>query len=418
MFPVARRSDTQALLRQTLGVHDNGRCASLATLIERPTYFTGLPREYYVSNERYELEIERIWMRSWLFFGHLSQIPEVGDYLVREMFGESIGVVRLESGDVSGFFNVCRHRGFRICNTGQGKANPLGRAQAFTCRYHRWSYHLDGRLRMAPSMPDGEFFDYAGWGLFGVHVEVWHGFIFVNLSEKPPEPLTPILEEYAQSLIPLEPESMKVAHVVVDQFEANWKIASENFHECYHCPGEHPELCKVSDFGDSLPFTQALEGANNQHDYMGGHWFFKPGAQSWSRDGAYVSTKMLGVYGRGTEPDGRVAFFQLHPAPSAFTFGTDCGFTQEVRPVSRGRTQYVTHWFVHQDAVEGIDYNLDELIYVRDATNKQDVRLIEGTQHGVSSRRYVAGPYSSTREPGVRNVLNAYLRVMGERTES
>jgi Rieske 2Fe-2S family protein len=264
-------------------------------------------------------------------------------------------------------------------------------------------------------MRDGEFFDYADFGLRAVHVEVWRGFIFVNLASEPPAPLAPTLEEHATSLLPLEPETMKVAAVGVDEFEANWKLANENFFECYHCPGQHPELCKVNEVVSGEPFSTLEEEISREgHYYMSGYWDFRPGANSWSRDGQFVSSKLLGVYGRGVEWDRKVRYFQLYPAASAFVFGADHGTVQEVRPVSPTRTQFINNWFVHEDAVEGVDYDLDELRFMRTVTNCQDVRLCEGAQRGVNSRGYESGPYSVAREPGLQMVLHAYLTRMGE----
>src|SRR5437870_702013 len=144
----------------------------MSSIIERPRYFTALPREYYFDEGRFQLEMDRIFSKQWRYAAHVSEIPNQGDYVTCEYegLGESLVLVRGEDGAVNGFFNICRHRGYSLCETGAGTAKAL------TCPYHRWTYGLDGRLLGAPSMPDGEEMDYSEWGLLPVHVEVWNGF--------------------------------------------------------------------------------------------------------------------------------------------------------------------------------------------------------------------------------------------------
>src|SRR5580692_3810588 len=136
-----------------------------ASIIDHPDYFTNLPRDYYLSEERYRRELDAVYRRQWLYVAHVSEIPERGDYLARELpgLGESILVVRGDEDRISAFYNVCRHRGRGICEAGAGKVKQ------FVCPYHSWSYGLDGRLLGAPGMPNGKFFDYADWGLKPVH---------------------------------------------------------------------------------------------------------------------------------------------------------------------------------------------------------------------------------------------------------
>ena len=151
------------------------------------TYATTLPRTYYLSPGTFESEVERVLFRQWTFVAHESQLPSPGDFVVDEIAGESIIVVRDGAGEVHAFFNVCRHRGYRFCE------QPQGRTTRFTCPYHRWSYGPDGRLRNVPGSPDGELLDYSAWGLVPAHLERWHGFLFVALGEAAPAPLSDVL---------------------------------------------------------------------------------------------------------------------------------------------------------------------------------------------------------------------------------
>jgi phenylpropionate dioxygenase-like ring-hydroxylating dioxygenase large terminal subunit len=375
----------------------------MATITERPGYFTGLPREYYVSPEIFDRELDEVWARQWLYFGHLSQIPRPGDYLVRELAGESVVVVRSQDGAVGGFLNVCRHRGYRFCDRG------TGHAKHFVCPYHRWSYDIDGRLLGAPTMRDGEYFDYGDWGLQRVHCELWRGFVFICLGESPPLPLLPTLEECGADLARLSLEAMKEAHAVTYEVACNWKILMENYLECYHCTANHPEFCTAADLRliyDRIAQSQAAPVVE-----ITGGVPSSPGHRTLSPDGQLVCTKLLSH--EAELPDGFGAGVRLQPAVSALLFHIDHGVVHEIRPLSPTRTEFINRWFVHEDAQPGRDYELSRLTAVWDITNQQDKALCERTQPGVESRRFIPGPNSVTREPSIHAALTVYRELMG-----
>src|SRR3981081_3345688 len=135
-----------------------------------------LPQRYFVSPEVFAEEREKIFSRQWELAGHLSQIPKAGDYLVQEVAGDSLIVLRDKDAVVRGFYNVCRHRGTRL------KEDACGHAAAIQCPYHAWTYGLDGKLTGAPHMDDVPGFDKAEYSLHAVNLALWEGFIFVNLA--------------------------------------------------------------------------------------------------------------------------------------------------------------------------------------------------------------------------------------------
>src|SRR5438445_3221010 len=155
---------------------------STQLLRKRPTAFTtgtqSLPQKYFVAPEVFAEEQEAIFSKQWLLVGHQSQIPDAGDYVVRQVIGESLIVIRDKSGEIRGFFNVCRHRGTRL------KEDACGHASAIQCPYHAWTYGLDGRLIGAPHMDEVPGFDKAEYSLNAVNLAVWEGFVFVNLVPK------------------------------------------------------------------------------------------------------------------------------------------------------------------------------------------------------------------------------------------
>jgi Rieske 2Fe-2S family protein len=380
----------------------------------------GLPREYYFSEDRFEWELDRLRAGQWLYFCHLSELPAKGDYRVRELLGESIVVLRGEGESVSAFFNVCRHRGSQIC------ALPEGRVTQLTCPYHQWRYAIeDGSLLGAPGMPEDADFRFADWGLHRAQVDVWQGFVFVCLGDSALEPISVSLDRSARELLRTAPERTKVACTRTYDIRANWKVVLENSVECYHCPAGHPELCITMDrkamfanlvdtygasagtkAGDVSPFLIVVDGGLP----------LKQGMKTLSMDGGYVCSRLLGEFGMGVEPPTPAfgAGFSMLPINTHFFFHADYGRVMHALPVSPALTRWVTHWMVHEDAVEGRDYDSDAMAYVFDATTREDVVLCEGVQRGISSRRYVPGPMSAEREPGIRAALHAYLTLMGE----
>ena len=135
------------------------------------------PGVLYKDTALYEAEIRQIFLKSWLYVGHQSQIPERGDYFLFEIAGESVILVRDAEGRINALLNVCRHRGSRICDKATGHEARL------TCRYHGWTYGLDGSLRAASHTPEG--FDRSRYSLHRVNVQVFAGLIFVNFDASP-----------------------------------------------------------------------------------------------------------------------------------------------------------------------------------------------------------------------------------------
>ena len=156
----------------------------MATFVKRTEIPLGrartLPREYFCSPEIFAEEQEKIFANRWLCVGRAERIAKPGDYFVQEIGTESIIVVRDNGGSIRAFYNVCRHRGTRLCEEHSGQF-----PETIQCPYHSWAYGLDGRLIGAPSTQDIEGFNKADWPLHAVATGVWQGFLFINLGENP-----------------------------------------------------------------------------------------------------------------------------------------------------------------------------------------------------------------------------------------
>lgn len=387
----------------------------MATVIEHPAYFTSFPREFYHSEELFEREMERVFHRQWLYFGQLSQIPDAGDYLAVEVIGgENVIAVRGADGEVRAFLNVCRHRGALLCPRGSGHVQR----SRIVCPYHQWTYSPDGRLVHGPTIRDGHTIDYEDWGLHPVQVEVLHGIIFVCLGTEPLESLAALVGD-EPGFARFHPERTKIAHTKVYEIEANWKIAMENFAECYHCAVGHPELTKVINvFGyygdDRATLVGAAETADPVWEYGIDASVLPPGVATRSIDGQFVCRKLLGEFGESGGDAGFQRGIFIRPARTLVGFHADYGYTLWLRPLSVDRSELVSNWLVHEDAEEGVDYDLDSLCELLDVTYNQDVRLCSLAQQGTRSRRYVPGPLDAEQEPLLRDTLLAYFNLMNE----
>jgi Rieske 2Fe-2S family protein len=356
-----------------------------------------LPQQYFVSPEVFAEEREKIFSKQWILVGHQSQIAKAGDYFVVSVppssdYGaaaESLIVVRDKSGEIRGFYNVCRHRGTRL------KEDTCGHSSAIQCPYHAWTYGLDGRLIGAPHMDEVPGFDKADYSLQPVNLGLWEGFIFVNLAENK----TPRHSEAAtgrSEFISLEewfaPLAGKFSHWNMSilrsakrieyDVRANWKLMFENYSECYHCPGVHPMLSKVS------PYDSA-ENDLTEGPFLGGFMKINQG-KSLSMSGNACA---LPVGDIRAENHARVFYYSIFPN-MLLSLHPEYVMVHQLRPQSRERTLILCDWFFHPKAFEREDFNPDDAIEFWDMTNKQDWHVCELSQQGIASRAYQPGPYS------------------------
>ncbi|MGJ8524968.1 Carnitine monooxygenase oxygenase subunit [Halomonadaceae bacterium LMG 33818] len=392
------------------------RRAVSALLAERRSGYS-LEQPFYCDERVYQLDMENLFYREWLIAGMSSEVPAKGNYLTVDIGKNSIIVVRGDNGSIHAFYNVCRHRGSRLCVKDHGKVAKL------VCPYHQWTYELDGRLLFAGTEM-GSDFNMAEYGLKPVHIREAGGFIFISLAEHP-ENIEPFFKTVAFYMAPYDMENTKVAVTSEIIEQANWKLVIENNRECYHCDGAHPELlntllewddvtdprasddfkqyvgeCAVRWEADKIPYHHVNFGRRNRLVRMP----LIQGALSMTADGSLGCKKLLG---RVKDPDlGSLRILHLPHSWNHCMGDHILNFT--VWPISAQETKVVTKWIVHKDAVEGVDYDVEKLRYVWDATNDQDRRLAEENQRGINSMAYQPGPYSKTYEFGVIDFVDWY----------
>jgi Rieske 2Fe-2S family protein len=336
---------------------------------------TTLPARYYTDPDVFRDELERFYCQTWICAGRANHIPTPGDYFLREVAGESIIVTRDESNSLRAFFNVCRHRGTRICAPAEG--HFPGRIQ---CGYHGWTYGLDGSLHGAPHVHDG--FCYEDYPLNPVHVDVCDGHIFINLSSEPVI-LATQLEDLPQKFLHWQMAGLRTCRRVDYEVKANWKLIMLNYNECLHCPILHPALSAISDY---------LSGENEQphRGYIGGAMEFKGGAKTMSKDG-----KLRRDYLPGLNADERdkVYYYAIFPN-LLLSLHPDYMMTHTLWPRAVDRTDVVCEWHFHPDEMGKPDFEADDAVEFWDRTNREDWAISELSQAGIKSRAYKPGPYS------------------------
>jgi glycine betaine catabolism A len=356
-----------------------------------------LPQRYFVSPELFEEELGKIFANQWVLVGHQSEVSQAGDYFVRAVAKESIVIVRDKNDAVGAFYNVCRHRGTRLCE------EERGHVPAIQCPYHAWTYGLDGRLIGAPHMDEVKGFKKEHYSLRKVHAGIWDGFIFVNLANQP-DPLeewfAPLQEKFSQWSLPRLRSAKRVEYHV----KANWKLMFENYSECYHCPGVHPMLSKVSPYDSAQ--NDLTEGP-----FLGGFMKINPGKSlTMSGDACALSIEQEQEQ-ENDKNGGRVFYYSIFPN-MLLSMHPDYVMVHQLWPEAPDRTRIICDWFFHPDAFGRADFNPQDAIEFWDVTNKQDWHVCELSQQGIASRAYEPGPYSS-RESIPAAWDRDYLRRMG-----
>ena len=359
------------------------------------TFTTGaksLSQRYFVSPEIFAQEQEKIFSEQWVLVGHQSQIAKAGDYLTADVAAESLIIVRDKQGAIHGFYNVCRHRGSRLLE------NRNGQSAAIQCPYHAWTYALDGRLIGAPHMDEVLGFSKADYSLHAVNLALWEGFIFVNLADSP-APLAEWFKPLVGKFSHWNMAALRSAKRIEYDVRANWKLMFQNYSECYHCLGVHPELSKIS------PYDSA-ENDLTEGPFLGGFMRIASG-KSLTMSGDACALP-VGKFG---DEDFRFVFYYSIFPNMLLSLHPDYAMVHQLEPQSPERTLIFCDWFFNPEAFDHSDFDPDDAVKFWDMVNKQDWHVCELSQQGISSRAYEPGPYSA-RESIPAAWDHYYLQVM------
>lgn len=391
----------------------------LRALLETHTAGHALTREFYTDPWIFERDMDRMLLRHWFCAGHVSSVPRAGDYLVVNLGLESVIIVRTPDDGIKALVNVCRHRGARICTQSSGKA-PAG---LLTCPYHAWSYDLSGRLIAARQMP--ETFDRNRYGLKSLAVKVTEGLIFTTFAEDPLD--FAVAEQALANSARLHGWARaKVAHREMYSIKANWKLAIENYMECYHCQPAHPEYTKYHALARPAAQAEPFEHAGRLRaealgiriaNIDGFGCAAKSGCESLSvfrsalieaPEGGSTGLRIAPLMGEFAGFDGNSTYFDIGPL-SHFLAYADHGVIYRFIPRAALHTEMEVIWLVDEQAREGEDYDVERLTSLWKTTSLEDKAIVEWNQGGVNSRFFQPGPYS-LQESFARRFTEWYLQ--------
>jgi len=361
------------------------------------TYQSGsltLPQKYYVADEILLLEKERIFKKHWVCAGHQSRIPDPGEYFLLNLFGESLIILRDKSGEMRAFYNVCRHRGTRVCEEGEGRFSG-----SIQCSYHAWTYGLDGKLIGAPFMKEVEGFRWEDYPLRAAPIHLWEGFIFINLGLGTPTPFEEIYAPLIGRFGQWNMGSLKSHQRIAYDVKSNWKYIFQNFNECYHCPTIHPLLNKYTDYTSGN--NDLTEGP-----FLGG--FMEITNESMTVTGRTCALP-LGDLGENSR---RGYYYSILPN-LLLNMHPDYVMFHLVLPEAPGRSLVVSEWLFNPASFGRPDFRPQEAVDFWHETNLQDWHVCELGQQGVSSQAYSPGWYTP-RESLLAAFDRHYLKVVDD----
>jgi Rieske 2Fe-2S family protein len=343
-----------------------------------------LPGRAYHDPAIHDFERTEWFRRDWIVVGREEDVGAPGSYCLATVDDESLIVVRGRDGLLRGFYNVCRHRGTAVVE------EPCGVAVRFQCPYHAWIYDLDGALMRAKHTDDLDDFSFAEYGLAAIRVATWQGFVFVSLD---PEAIT--LETWLGDLGPhlarFDFSGLRVAHTETYEVDANWKFIGENYSECYHCPGIHPQLNKLT------PYDLGGDFAPNG-PWQGGWMELVDDAETMALDGGHRAGRPA-MQGMTAVDDRRIYYYLLWPS-TFLSIHPDYLLVHRLEPAGAGHTRITCDWLFEPSTIAAPGFDPSDAIAFWDLTNRQDWHVCELQQRGTRSRSWVAGRYSN-QEPSV-----------------
>ncbi len=322
-------------------------------------------------------EIERLYA-GWVCLGHASLVAEPGSYLMREIGETSVFALAGEDGAPRVFLNTCRHRGSRLVEKSEGEVR-----RRIQCPYHGWSYGLDGSLAAAPHMDEVENFDRTCFGLIEVRSSVVSGLLLADLSGEAGDPVEHV-GDLGRRLADWRLSDLRRAGSRTYEVNANWKAIGENYNECLHCPGVHPELNALSDYRSGN--SQSGPGA-----WCGGSMALNEGVDSMGRNGHADRPPIAGL---DPAEHHNVYYFALFPN-ALISLHPDYVMLHTLWPRAVDRTDVICEWYFEPSTIDADGFDASDAIDFWDQVNREDWRVCELTQKGVRARGYTAGRYSA-----------------------
>ena len=335
-----------------------------------------LPRDDYVAAGRFAAERDAIFHKEWFCAGRCEGVEKKGEYRLVNVLGESILIVCDDGGALNAFYNVCRHRGSQLVAAENSEEQSGQFAASIRCPYHSWNYKLNGELHSTPHLN----IDKSCMGLRQVEIDTWGGFIFVRLVTGK-QTLLESLGGIPEQLCRYPLAELRIARQITYSVKANWKVLLENFNECYHCGGVHPELCKVVPVfrhggGMDLPWIDGIP--------------HREGANTFTFSGTTNREPFPGLNeDEKTKHKGELIYPNV-----MLSMSMDHGAATVLWPRAPDHTDIITDFLFHPDEMAKSDFDPIDAVEFWDLVNKQDWAICENVQRGMNSRSFESGYYA------------------------
>ncbi len=345
------------------------------------------PSGYYFEDGRYQQELNKIWYKNWLYLCRADAIAKPKQYHTFTIGNQNIIILRDENGEAQAFYNTCRHRGSILCTEATGELET----RSLICPYHQWSYSLQGELKGVPFIGSPDKLGQGDLSLYSIAVREWGGCIFVNLAGENASSFADHFDPHIDALNNWPLEEIGVGYTFEVELACNWKIFWENFQECYHCPGIHPELC------DMVPlYKRAVSGRAAARELakledkavdipkVG----IRDGAATWSMDGE--------IHGRPfhnlSEEEKHIGYKYLIGLPNWFIAAhPDYIRLVSLFPTGPESMRLKSEWLFPQETLEHPDFDLMNVVDFGKLVLEQDGAVCELNQRGLRSIRHESG---------------------------
>jgi choline monooxygenase len=351
-----------------------------------------LASAYYTDPAVLEREKERVFGSTWQLVARADELSRVGDFVPVAVVDEPIVITHGLDGELKAFYNVCRHRAGQVALT-------RGNRKSLQCRYHGWTYGLDGSLRACPEMEDTEDFRKEDFGLVPVRVDRWGQFVFVNLDPSAPG-LAEVMGEIPAEVVAAgyDVDRMRLVERRDYVIECNWKVYVDNYLEGYHLPIAHPQLFRELDY-DAYR-VEEFRYYSKQHAPIRE---LRPGEE-------------LGVdrrYLRQPGSEESALYYWLFPN-TMFNIYQDNMSSNVILPLGVDRTLTIFEWYFADPGTGAGWESMQQTIAFSDEIQQEDIVICEQVQRGLRSRAYDTGRFSARRENGVYHFQNLVREYLGE----
>lgn len=323
-----------------------------------------LSSRFYFGEAIHVFEREHLFSRHWQYVGHRTQFRKPGDQIVATVADNPMIIVMGDDNTLRAFYNVCRHRGGPLAT--ENCSSPM-----LQCKYHGWTYRLDGSLRGTPRFNRVDLFDTKDFGLYPVALDEWEGLLFVSLTPQQ-RSAAHYLAGIAERIAPEQLAAKRFARRVVYDVKCNWKAYVDNYLEGYHVPYVHPELCDLLDLQEYV--TETSERYSLQYSPL---------------------KENDTVYGSG-----QAFYYFIHPN---FMLNILPGRLQTnlVLPVTPESCRVIFDFFYDETESPGAMRRIEDDVTYSDRVQQEDIEICEHVQRGLESRVYRTGRFSPETELGV-----------------